>query len=186
MFKNNYNLNNRSVVEIFSNGKGNGILLDHTNLTNTSPLFRMKNSGTGQFLRFEDGLGDIKTTLEKDGDFTTDGTITVKGDKGIIRNSGSDQMRVEVVMAIWDPQVPIVIEAGLGGIIQDITFATPFTSVPAVYVANAVDNDWQAANFSPTVVDVTTTGCSLIIKNTSNNDINLPYTSWKLVAMGKE
>jgi H-type lectin domain len=186
MFKNNYDLNNRAVVEVISNGKGNGLLLDHSNLTSTAPLLRMKNSGTGQFLRLEDGLGDIKTTLEKDGDLTTDGTVTVKGNKGIIRNSGSSQMRVEVVMAVWDPPAPFAIPPGTGGVMTDITFATPFSSPPVVYVANAEANGWTASKFNAQVYDVTTTGCSMIIYNVSGANITLEYTEWKLVAMGAE
>ena len=187
MFKNNYNNNDRSVVEIISNGKGNGILIDHSSLTSTAPLFRMRNSGQGQFLRFEDGLGSIKTTLEKSGNLTTQGTVTVKGNKGIVRNSGSEQLRIETVMAVWDPQVQIIIEPGFGGVMDDIVFNTPFTTVPTVFIAQAVETDlWQAANFSATIVDVTTTGCTMIIKNTSNFNIDTGYMSWKLVVMGTE
>jgi len=184
MFKNNYTNNNRAVVEIQTNGKGNGIYLDHDQLGNTAPLFRMRNAGTGQFLRLEDGLGDIKTTLSKEGNLTTDGTITVKGDKGIVRNSSSTQLRMEIVTAnIPAGQVNHFDEFNSPDYI-DIDFGTSFGSAPAVSLGNVVTGGIGLLTL--TIEDVTTTGCTIVLWNYTGHDWPYPATSYKLIVVGVE
>jgi len=184
MFKNNYNNNNRAVVEILTNGKGNGIYLDHDHLTNTSPLFRMRNAGNGQYLRFENGLGDIKTTLSKEGHLTTDGTVTVKGDKGIVRNSSSTQLRMEIVTAnIPAGQVNHYDEFNAPDYI-DINFGTAFSSPPAVSLGNLVSGGISALTL--TIEDVTTTGCTIVLWNYTSTDWSYPITTYKLIVVGAE
>lgn len=184
MFKNNYNNNNRAVVEILTNGKGNGIFLDHDHLTNTSPLFRMRNAGNGQFLRFENGLGDIKTTLSKEGNLTTDGTVTVKGDKGIVRNSSSTQLRMEIVTAnIPAGQVNHYDEFNAPDHI-DIDFGTAFSSAPAVSLGNLVSG--SIGLLTLTIEDVTTTGCTIVLWNYTGHDWSYPATTYKLIVVGAE
>lgn len=184
MFKNNYNNNNRAVVEILTNGKGNGIYLDHDHLTNTSPLFRMRNAGNGQFLRFENGLGDIKTTLSKEGNLTTDGTVTVKGDKGIVRNSSSTQLRMEIVTANIPAGLVNHYDEFNAPAYIEIDFGTAFSSAPAVSLGNVVTGGIGLLTL--TIEDVTTTGCTIILWNYTSHDWNYPATTYKLIVVGAE
>ena len=184
MFRNNYNNGDRSVIEIFSNGKNNGIFMEHTNLTNTAPLFRIRNSGNGQFLRFENGLGDIKTTLSKEGNLVTDGTITVNTNQGIVRSSTSSQMRTEVLSALvpagnlphWD-QFFTSVEV-------NITFAEAFSATPTAYIGNIIGPGVKGCTL--TIEDVTTTGCKLVIINYTPTDFEWSATTYKIIAIGPD
>ncbi|MEP6792911.1 MAG: H-type lectin domain-containing protein [Saprospiraceae bacterium] len=184
VFTNNYNNNNRSVMELISNGKNSSIFSDNTNLSNTSPIIHVKNAGTGDFLKLETNLGDVITKVAKNGNVTTDGTITVKGDKGIVRNSTSTQLRTEILTA--------TIAAGSlghynqfnGALLTTVTFGTAFSSPPTVYIGNVVSGSIQGLTM--TVQDVTTTGCTLYLGNYTPYDFTIAATSYKIVAIGAE
>lgn len=184
VFTNTYTENNRSVVEVITNGKGNGIFIDHNHLTNTSPLLRMSNSGNGDFLRLESGLGDIKTTIEKDGDLVTDGTIKVKSDKGIVRSSTTSQLRMEIVTAFIPEGIVSHYDEFNAPDHIEIDFGTAFTSPPAVSLGNLVSGSigWLTL----TIEDVTTTGCTIVLWNWTGNDCTYPDTTYKLIAVGPD
>lgn len=184
VFKNTYDLNNRAVVEILSNGKGNGILIDHTSLSNSSPLLRIRNAGNGQFLRFENGLGDIKTTLSKEGNLVTDGTITVQSNKGIVRNTTSTQLRMEIMnVSIPAGSVSHYDEFNAPDYI-DVTFSTAFSSAPAVSFAQFVSGG--IGPLTMTILDVTTTGCTIELFNYTGMDWSYPAGTLKLIIVGAE
>jgi hypothetical protein len=184
VFKNTYTENNRAVVELISNGKGNGIFSDNTNLSNSSPIIKVRNAGTGKFLSFETNLGDIITTVAKNGNIVTDGTMTVKGDKGIVRNSSSTQLRMEIVTAnIPSGSISHFDEFNAYDYI-DVTFSTAFSSPPAVSLGNVVSGGIGLLTI--TVEDVTTTGCTIVLKNFTSHDWTYPATTYKLIAVGAE
>lgn len=184
VFKNTYDLNNRAVMEILSNGKGNGILIDHTSLSNTSPLFRIRNAGSGQFLRFEDGLGDIKTTLSKEGNFVTDGTVTVHNNKGIVRNTTSTQLRMEIMNVSFPAGSVSHYDEFNSPDYIDVTFSTAFSSTPAVSFAQFVSGG--IGPLTMTIQDVTTTGCTIELFNYTGNDWSYPASTVKLIIVGAE
>lgn len=184
VFKNTYTENNRAVVELISNGKGNSIFSDNTNLSNNSAIFRARNAGTGKFLSFETNLGDIVTTVAKNGNIVTDGTMTVKGDKGIVRNSSSTQLRMEIVTAnIPAGQVNHYDEFNAPDHI-DIDFGTAFSSAPAVSLGNLVSG--SIGLLTLTIEDVTTTGCTIVLWNYTGHDWSYPATTYKLIVVGAE
>ena len=184
MFKNNYTENNRAVTEIISNGKGNGIFMDLTSLTNSSPALRIRNAGTGSFIRMEDGLADLKVNIEKDGDIITDGTIKVKTDKGIVRSTTSTQLRMEIVTAnIPSGSIAHYDEFNAWEYIE-VDFSTPFSSAPAVSIGNLVSGG--IGLLTMVIEDVTTTGCTIVLKNYTGHDWSYPATTYKLIAVGAE
>lgn len=184
VFKNNYNNNNRAVVEVLSNGKGNGIFIDHTNLTSSSQMLRIRNAGTGNFLQMETNLGDIKTTLSKEGNFVTDGTVTVKSNKGIVRNSSSTQLRMEILTANFPAGTVNHYDEFNSYIETTVTFATAFSSTPTVAIGNHVSG--SILGLTMFVSDVTTTGCTLTLWNYTPYNFTIPATSYKIIAIGAE
>ncbi len=184
VFKNTYDLNNRAVMEILSNGKGNGILIDHTSLSNTSPLLRMRNSGSGQFLRFENGLGDIKTTLSKEGNLVTDGTITVLSNKGIVRNTTGTQLRMEIMNVSFSAGSVSHYDEFNSPDYIDVTFSTAFSATPAVSFAQFTSGG--IGPLTMTIQDVTTTGCTIELFNYTGMDWSYPASTVKLVIVGAE
>ena len=182
VFTNTYTENNRSVVEVITNGKGNGILIDHNHLTNTSPLLRMSNSGNGDFVRLESGLGDIKTTINKAGNIVTDGSVKVDEDKGIVRNSTSDQLRMEIITATIPADfVPKLGEFNIPSH-TEIDFGTAFSSPPAVSLGNLISGGigWLTL----TIEEVTTTGCTIVLWNYTGTDLDFGDTTYKLIVVG--
>lgn len=184
MFRNNYTENNRAVTEIISNGKGNGLYMDRSSLSNSSPALRIRNAGTGSFIRMEDGLADLKVNIEKDGDIITDGTIKVKSDKGIVRSTTSTQLRMEIVTAnIPSGSINHFDEFNAWDYIE-VDFSTPFSSPPAVSIGNLVSGG--IGLLTMTIEDVTTTGCTIVLANFTGHDWNYPATTYKLIAVGAE
>jgi len=184
VFKNTYTENNRAVMELISNGKGNSIFSDNTSLTNASPILRIRNAGTGQFLRFETNLGEIKTTISKEGNITTDGTLTVKGNKGIVRSSSSTQQRMET-LTVNIPAGTLGHYDQFNGLIDiTVNFSTAYSSAPAVYVANEVSG--SLAGLTIRIEEVSTTQCHFRAYNYTPYDFNYGATTYKIVAVGAE
>jgi hypothetical protein len=184
MFRNNYAENNRAVTEVISNGKGSGIYMDMTSLTNSSPALRIRNAGTGSLIRMEDGLGDLKVNIEKDGDIITDGTIKVKTDKGIVRSTTGTQLRMEIVTAFIPSGTINHFDEFNAWDYIEVDFATPFSTPPAVSVGNLVSGG--IGLLTMTIEDVTTTGCTIVLANFTGHDWNYPATTYKLIAVGAE
>jgi hypothetical protein len=186
MFRNKYNNNNRAVVEILSNGKGNAIFCDNDNLTSNAIQFRVRNAGTGNFLSFENNLGSIITTVAKNGNITTDGTLTVKGDKGIVRNTTNTQLRTEV-LTVNHPGGTISAYSPGGfnaSIIIPVSFSTAFSSPPVVTMANFVTGSFSGLTSS--IINVTTTGCEIQLLNYTSNTLSFGLLTVKLIAIGAE
>ena len=184
-FENKYSNSTFENVAIATNGKGINLYMTNTNASNTQPQLRMINQGTGNYLQFESSVGNITTSLAKSGNFKTLGTVTVKGDKGIVRSSTTSQLRMEVVLATFDPVGSYELMSPNESQTVDVTFATPFNGAPVVYVANLM-TDSNADYMMTLVQNVTSTGCQLLIRNPQSEDIGLLESTWKLVAMGAE
>jgi len=183
-FRNNNSTNPKNIVQIQGNGTGKALHLENTNAANSADLIYAKNNGSGNFLRLLDGGGNTQTKIDNDGDITTEGTITVMGNKGLVRNSSSTQLRMEIVTAnIPNGSVSQYGEFNVPDYI-DIDFGTPFASAPAVSLGNLVSGGIGLLTL--TIEDVTTTGCTIVLWNYTGHDWTYPATSYKLIVVGAE
>jgi hypothetical protein len=164
--------------------------VENINPANTHELISASNYGTGNFLLLKDGAGNSKTSIANSGNITTEGTVTVKGTKGIVRNSNTAQLRIETVIAEINVNDWIT---SMETKTVNVTFSTPFSSPPVVYIGNNVHEpnpgeEVSAARFMTlSVSDVTANGCKLrIINGTATTKWLASTTSWNLVAIGAE
>ena len=167
------------------NGLGTPLLLETSKPGSLASMLKMKSAGQGHFMTCETSAGDEKMFVEKSGNIVTDGTISVRENKGIIRNTYSSQLRVEVVEAFFEEGNPY--ETFTPNEYRElyVTFNTAFAAPPVVYIGNymgGVNGNMLATH----VRDVTTTGCTLWIQNHTANNISVGDHGWKLVAMGLE
>ncbi|HZV70745.1 MAG TPA: hypothetical protein VFG10_14420 [Saprospiraceae bacterium] len=184
VFTNNYANNNRAVVELISNGKGNAIFADNTNLSGNDPQLRIRNAGTGKFLQFETNLGAVRTTISKEGNIDTEGTVTVKGDKGIVRSSTGTQLRTET-FNVTIPAGDLNHYDEFNATIDiDVNFSTPFASAPAVYLGQTVSGSLQGITVK--IENVTSSGCELSLYNYTPYNFTYVATTLKVVALGAE
>ena len=179
-FRNSNATNTKDVVQIYNQGAGKSLVVNNINSQNGADLIQFRNSGTGKFLSLVTGSGDIKTTIDKQGNLVTDGTLTVNGVNGIIRNTGVDQQRYEVISAAIPSTVLQVGEF----MEHTIFFPNPFTSAPAVTVGNFTAQQGVAAYIVISIVNVTTTSCKMFIRNVSNYGLTV-HPSINLIAIGK-
>lgn len=186
IFRNLSNTNTKNVVDITSIGLGTSLYLQNDNISNNQPMINGKASGTGLFLLLENAAGTTVTNIAKSGNITTAGTITVKNNKGIIRNSTATQMRMEILQA--DLVTPISGELTLAPgqkFTIDINFTTAFSAAPVVHVANIMGNI-NGVYAATSIINVTTTSCKFVLTNTNNDQIVIQNNSWKLMAVGAE
>ena len=164
-------------------GKGEGLSIVLNNNTNSGSAIYMNHTGTGRLLSLF-GQNNSHFYVNNNGNLATTGTVTVHGDKGIVRNSSSTQMRVETLTASL-PAGGVSLSNGSYTFI-DVTFSTPFSSPPVVYVANITSQNYFATFLIPSIMNVTTTGCQFNLRNTSGGTMSGITGTWKLVAMGAE
>jgi len=192
-FRNSNASNTKDVVQIYNQGAGRGLMVDVVNSSNSDDAIEVRNSGTGNFLSLMTGLGEVKTTIAKNGNINTDGniisegTVTVKGNKGIVRNTSSNQLRVEV-LSVNVPAFPYQhYDTNFGAPGQDVivSFSTAFSSPPAVYIANSVSGSLMP--LTKMIYEVTTTGFKFSIANFTPYDFtNAGAGTFKVVAIGNE
>lgn len=185
-FKNVYSSNTFNVMEVISNGLNSSIFSDNTNLSNTLPLFRVRSAGTGDFLKFETNLGSTVTTVQKDGDVITAGTMVLRNNKGVVRNSTSTQV-VSVLMSISIPAGAFSAydPGGFNATVNiPVTFTSSFSANPFVFIGNATSGN--LFGISPTITNVTTTGCTLVLQNWTAGSFSYPATTLRILAMGAE
>jgi hypothetical protein len=192
-FRNSNAANTKDVVQIYNQGAGRGLMVDVVNSSNSDDAIEVRNSGTGNFLSLMTGLGEVKTTIAKNGNINTDGniisegTVTVKGNKGIVRNTSSNQLRVEV-LSVNVPAFPYQhYDTNFGAPGQDVivSFSTAFSSPPAVYIANSVSGSLMP--LTKMIYEVTTTGFKFSIANFTPYDFtNAGAGTFKVVAIGNE
>lgn len=181
-FRNFYNNSTRPVTEILTNGKGQSLLVENTNLTNTANMIQVRNAGTGNFIRFEDNLSNAKMTVKKNGDITTSGALTVRDNKGIVRNTGSGQLRIETIDYDYMGSGSI----GVGwGWSANLEFGTGFSEPPVVWAAS-FSGHYGLSYLTVSITEVTTTGCQIGFINDTGEEISLGQTVMKFVALGVE
>jgi hypothetical protein len=193
-FRNSNAVNTKDVVQIYNQGAGRGLMVDQVNAANADDVIEVRNNGTGKFLSLITGSGEIKTTIAKNGQINTDGNIYtegnlyVKGLKGIVRNTYSNQLRMEVMQLT----VPGGFHFVVGGEFintQNVTFTfnTPFATAPAVYRANLVSPaDSPVEYLTYRIYDVTTTGFKMQLNPSPNMDFVSVATTFKFVAVGND
>lgn len=187
IFRNVNSKNDKTVVEIINSGTGNDLYVFNSNAANASTMFRLRNGGPGKYISFEDGNSAEKFSVAKSGNIKSEGTVTVKGDKGIVRNSTSTQLRTEILQANLTIPVNGLIEIpNEGSFIINVNFATPFSAPPVVSIGNIVKNVAYANYLVVTITDVTNTGCKFNIVNPLSHNVKVQNTAWKLVATGAE
>ena len=109
--------------------------------------------------------------------------MTVKGNKGIIRNSTSTQMRMETVgVQLIYFNMPVG-----GSSTSSVSFGTAFSSPPVVSVGNIQSGHTGPCDkMTVQIKDVTTTGCTVTLFNPGvGGDPNVSGT-WNLVVIGAE
>lgn len=181
-FRNANTANYKDVVKITNNGTGDDLYITNFNASNANPMIHLRNTGTGHFLLLEDENGIDKFSVSKSGNIKTAGTLTVKDNKGIVRNSSATQLRVETLNANFSGSSNI---NSLGSATVTVTFGTAFSAIPSVYVGNII-TDGNASFMVTMIKNVTTSGCDLIIRNTTDQTITLSNSTWKIIAIGAE
>lgn len=164
-----------------SNSNSRAAYFRNANSSSSKNVIQIDNLGTGNFLSLQDGFGDEKTTISKNGNIKTDGTMTVKNNKGIIRNTGSSQLRYEVIPFTASGAVLHVNES----LEFNINFPTPFGATPAVTLGNVLSVLADAVYVIGAIGNVTSTGCKLVVRNAGKHDFYL-NTTWNLIAIGQE
>jgi hypothetical protein len=183
-FRNNYFLNNRNVVQVVTNGVGKALSIQNTNASNNNEMLRIQNAGTAEFLLCVDETLNTKASIAKNGNIATDGTITVKANKGIVRNSSATQLRTEIITVNIPAGSLSHYDQFNGAILVTVNFSTAFSSVPAVYIGNLVGGDYQG--LTPSIDNVTTTSCRFLLQNFTPYDFTISATSVKIIAIGAE
>ena len=193
-FTNTNSANTRPVVEITNNGLSNNSLYIHnSNATATGSLFRIMNIGTGSFLQFQDAAQNTIFNVAKNGNVATDGNIYAQGNlyvdglKGIVRNTYSNQMRIETmnVNIPADTYNHYDSDWGPGGQEVNVVFSTAFASPPAVYFGNWVSGS-TVSGMSIEVYNVTTTGCTIHIGNYGPYNLPRGACVYKVIAIGND
>jgi len=160
-------------------GSGAGLTVTMNNGQNSAAAIEVNHTGTGKLL---DLMGDGDFEVANNGNTVTSGTITVKGDKGIVRNSTSAQMRIETMNAAFSGLVTL---NPLATTSFNVFFTTTFSSPPSVYVGNIV-TDGSASYMATYIKNVTVTGCTVVVRNPTNATLALTTSTWKLIAIGAE
>jgi hypothetical protein len=164
-------------------GSGAGLTVTMNNNSNTSAAIEVNHGGTGKLIQLW-GQNNSDFNVNNNGSLTTTGTVTVKGNNGIVRNSSSTQLRVETLITPSGSVSNMTVNGG-AFITVPITFSTAFSSTPVVYIANVSNQNLAAKYFLATIADVTTTGCNVILTNVSGGTV-VVSGRWHLVAMGAE
>lgn len=172
-------------VHIINNGSQLALNVESNNATNTVAAFMVNHAGTGSLASFKKS-GIEKVSISNTGNITTSGTVTVKNNNGIVRNTGSAQMRIEVLTVSIGPLNFQHYDVNFGAPGTDVTipFSTPFSSPPAVYIANTLSgNAW---GLTKGIEGVTASGFKFVIANFGPYDFTGVSGSFKIVAIGNE
>lgn len=184
-FRNTYVNNNRNVVQVVTNGTGKALSIQNTNSANNNEMLRIQNAGSAEFLLCVDELLNTKAYISKNGNFNTDGTVTVKGNKGIVRSTTSTQQRIETLSVNVPSGSLAHYDEFNATVTVNVSFSTPFASAPTVYLGNYVI-DGGISNLTVTIHSVTSSGCVLEYKNRTPYDFNFASSIVKIIAIGAE
>lgn len=174
---------NTNTLWMIDKSLGQTVRIQTDNAQNNNEALYVRHEGTGKLAAFDNSTGEV-FAVANNGNVTSKGTMTVKGNKGIIRNSSATQLRMETVTS------PTVSSAGLGvggSVSVTITFGTAFSSPPSVSVANISTGFVGACDSMCTAIkDVTTTGCTLKVFNAYMSNSGVISGTWKLNVIGAE
>jgi len=183
-FRNNYISNTRDVLKVVTNGLGKPFTIQNTSSSNTGEMIRVQNYGTGNFFTLIDELSDTKASIAKNGNIATDGTLTVKNGKGIVRNSTGLQLRTEILTVNVPAGSISHYDQFNASIDVTVTFSTAFSSVPMVLTGNTSIGSYSG--LTSEIINLTTTGCTFRLVNYTGNDWSVPASTVKLLAIGAE
>jgi hypothetical protein len=174
---------NTNTLWMIDNSLGQTVRIQTDNAQNANEALYVRHEGTGKLASFNNQNGEA-FVIANSGNATSQGTMTVKGNKGIIRNSSATQLRMETVTS------PTVTSAGLGvggSVSVTVNFGTAFSTPPSVSVANINTGFTGACDALCTAVkDVTTTGCTLRVFNAYMANSGVFSGTWKLNVIGAE
>jgi hypothetical protein len=130
------------------------------------------------------GKSSATVPLDVAGNIKTSGDIQVQTDRGIVRNSGTEQLKYVVTgAALATTQAAFQTDA------TGLLFAQTFSATPTVYVANILPNGANPLGDIDkvfiTLYNVTTTGCSMKVHNAHNASITFNAV-WQIVAIGPQ
>jgi len=143
---------------------------------NTGPTVKLDVTGSG---RFTNNL-TVDDNLVVNDNVTVDNNLTVDGGKGIMRNSGSAQLRYHTFPASFAVNL-----AAHGSLTTNIVWSA-FSSPPVAFAGNIVISGGTSGELYRCVLqlyNVTATGCDCKIINTDNAAINQTFT-WNIVCIG--
>lgn len=151
------------------------------NNASSSAALEINHLGTGKLISLKSN--SEKFSVANNGNVTSSGTVTVKGNKGIIRNSNATQMRMETITADL-----IYFNMPVGGSVStSVTFATSFNTVPVVSLANIQSGfTGPCDKMTVQVKNVTTTGCTVVMYNPGISGNPNVSGTWNLLAIGAE
>lgn len=159
-----------------------GIQITLTNDNNESDGLYVAHDGSGNLLRLRNANYE-EITLANNGDFTTVGAIKVKGNKGIVRNTGSAQKRMETTtVQLGYNNMPVGAMTS-----QTVTFSQAFGAAPIVTLGHINSGfSGPCEKMTVQIKNVTTTGCTVTMYNANaggNPDVS---GTWNLLIIGNE
>ncbi len=162
---------------------GQTMRIQVNNTSNASEALFIEHDGTGKLASFNHNFTE-KFSVANNGDVTTTGTVTVKGDKGIVRSAGISQMIAETIVS------PTLTSANLaigGSVSVTINFAGIYNTPPTVSVANLSTGFTGPCDaLSTCIKNVTTTSCTLKVFNTYMSSTGAFSGTWKIMVLGAE
>ena len=130
------------------------------------------------------GKSTATVPLDVAGNIKTTGDIVVQTDRGLVRNSGTQQLKFVVTGALLNTT-----QAAFQTDATTLGFAQPFSAPPTVYVANITPNGANPLGNTDkvliTLTNVTATGCTMSVHNTHNAAITFNAV-WQVVAIGPQ
>ncbi len=167
---------------LIDESKGQTMRVQVNNEENDSEAFYVIHHGTGKLASLHNDVNEM-FSVGNSGNLMTKGTVTVKGNKGIVRNSTSTQMRMETasVQLIYF-NMPVG-----GSSTSSVSFGTAFSSPPVVSLGNIQSGfTGPCDKMTVQIKDVTTTGCTVTLFNPGvGGDPDISGT-WNLVVIGAE
>ena len=168
---------------VIDNSKGQSFRIQVNNDQNDNEALYVRHDGTGKLISLNSANNEEFSVLNN-GNTMIDGTLLVKGNKGIVRSSSGTQMRIETLTS------PAIASGNLvvgGSVSVNVNFGTAFSSAPTVSVAN-INSGFSGAcdSLTPIIKDVTTTGCTIKVINTYMANSGAFSGTWKIMVIGAE
>ncbi len=130
------------------------------------------------------GVRNPTSKLQVDGTILTTGSVVVQNNKGIIRNTGSTQLK-QVITSVPVNYSSVSIPA-LGTVVIPVSWTENFSGTPvAAYVGNSTSGAGGWAEVVMSISGASSTGCSLYIFNPRNSPTGPNFTI-NIVAIGPQ